>query len=128
MGCSTVHRTGMIGVVDEIALDRNGMGGSTTERRGMMGGSVLMVVESCGDVTVQVTLGCLGWPRYFVVLCPKPYGVQGSNLTFLSFCPADRRADRSFCPAEKFSVRTFCPASSLMKKIEKYRQTLTEIY
>ena len=53
--------------------------------------------------------------------------LQGSNLTFSSFCPADRKADRAFCPAEKFSARTFCPTASLVKKIEKYRQNLTEI-
>ncbi len=41
--------------------------------------------------------------------------VQGSNLSFLRFCPADRKADTPFCPAEKFSVRKFCPAASLVK-------------
>ena len=39
--------------------------------------------------------------------------IQGSNLYFLSICPAVRKADRTFCPAEKISVRTFCPAETV---------------
>ncbi len=57
-------------VVHEIAMDRTGIMGVAIAE------SVFMFVDWCADVTVHVTLCCLGWPRYFIALCPKPYGVD----------------------------------------------------
>ena len=58
------------------------------------------------------SVNCPGNPKFVLEICQNQVSNarQGSNLTFLSFCLADRKAGRTFCPAEKFSVRTFCPA------------------